>query len=118
LAKASQEGTLQMWSLAWGADYPDGDNFMQLLYGPNTGDANAAGFDQPDYNRMYEESLLLPNGPERQVLYDAMNEIVVGYQPWIFGDIRVGSTIAHPNVKGLVAHPILNTAWRYVDLVE
>ena len=91
---------------------------MQLLYGPNTGDANAAGFDQPDYNRMYEETLLLPNGPERQALYDKMNEIVVGYQPWIFGDIRVGSTIIHPNVKGLMVHPILNTAWRYVDLVE
>lgn len=116
LAKANQEGTLQMWGLAWGADYPDGDNFMQLLYGPNTGDANAAAFDQPDYNRMYEESLLLPNGPERQVLYDKMNEIVVGYQPWIFNDIRVGSTIIHPNVKGLVVHPVLNTSWRYVDL--
>ena len=118
LAKANREGTLQMWALAWGADYPDGDNFMQLLYGPNTGDANSAGFDHPEYNRMYEESLLLPDGPERQALYDAMNEIVVGYQPWIFGDIRVGSTIVHPNVMGLKLHPILNTAWRYVDLTE
>ncbi len=118
LAKENRDGTLQMWGLAWGADYPDGDNFMQLLYGPNTGDANSAGFDHPDYNRMYEESLLLPNGPERQALYDAMNEIVVGFQPWIYGDIRVGSTISHPNVKGLVAHPILNTAWRYIDLAE
>jgi oligopeptide transport system substrate-binding protein len=118
LIKANMEGTLQMWGLAWGADYPDGDNFMQLLYGPNTGDANSAGFDHPDYNRMYEESLLLPNGPERQALYDAMNEIVVGYQPWIFGDIRVSSVIAHPDVKGLVVHPILGNAWRYVDLEE
>ena len=118
LAKANREGTLQMWGLAWGADYPDGDNFMQLLYGPNTGDANAAGFDNPDYNRMYEQSQLLPDGPERQALYDQMNEIVVGFQPWIFGDIRVGSTIIHPNVKGLMTHPILSTAWRYIDLVE
>lgn len=116
LAKANREGTLQMWALAWGADYPDGDNFMQLLYGPNTGDANSAGFDNPDYNRMYEESQLLPDGPERQALYDKMNEIVVGFQPWIFGDIRVGSTIIHPNVKGLMVHPILNSAWRYIDL--
>ncbi len=118
LAKANREGDLQMWSLAWGADYPDGDNFMQLLYGPNSGDANSAEFDHPDYNRMYEESQLLPDGPERQALYDAMTEIVVGYQPWIFGDIRVGSTIIHPNVKGLMTHPILGSAWRYIDLEQ
>lgn len=118
LAKANREGDLQMWSLAWGADYPDGDNFMQLLYGPNAGDANSAEFDNADYNLMYEQSQLLPDGPERQALYDKMTEIVVGFQPWIFGDIRVGSTIIHPNVKGLMVHPILGSAWRYIDLVE
>jgi len=36
-AKACQ---LMMWGAAWGADYPDGENFMQLLYGPNTGQSN------------------------------------------------------------------------------
>ena len=36
-AKACQ---LMMWGAAWSADYPDGENFMQLLYGPNTGQSN------------------------------------------------------------------------------
>ena len=36
-AKACQ---LMMWGAAWTADYPDGENFMQLLYGPNTGQSN------------------------------------------------------------------------------
>ena len=31
-----------MHGSAWIADYPDGDNFMQLLYGPNTGQSNSA----------------------------------------------------------------------------
>ena len=26
-----------IWSGAWIADYPEGDNFAQLLYGPNAG---------------------------------------------------------------------------------
>ncbi len=35
--KAAKACQLMMWGAAWIADYPDGDNFMQLLYGPNTG---------------------------------------------------------------------------------
>jgi ABC-type transport system substrate-binding protein len=38
--KAAKACKLMMWESAWGADYPDGDNFMQLLYGPNTGQSN------------------------------------------------------------------------------
>ena len=32
--KAAKACKLMMWGQAWTADYPDGDNFMQLLYGP------------------------------------------------------------------------------------
>ncbi len=37
LRKKSKLGRLQSWHLSWGADYPDGENFYQLLYGPNCG---------------------------------------------------------------------------------
>ena len=35
--KAAKACKLMMWESSWSADYPDGDNFMQLLYGPNIG---------------------------------------------------------------------------------
>lgn len=115
LNKASHQGQLQMWGLAWGADYPDGDNFMQLLYGPNSGESNSANFQHPDYDKLYAASLKLPDGPERQKLYDAMNKIVVAQQPWVFGDTRIRNYVAQPYVKGFYKHPILNTTWRYLD---
>lgn len=114
--KASQQGKLQMWGLSWSADYPDGENFMMLLYGPNGGDTNNAFFNDPQYNQMFEASLKLPDGPERSRLYDQMNKIVVAQQPWIFGDTRLRNTLAQPYVKGFKVHPILNTTWRYIDL--
>ncbi|SCK06896.1 ABC transporter substrate-binding protein [Vogesella sp. LIG4] len=116
LAKANRQGKLQMWGMAWGADYPDGENFMQLLYGKNAGDSNSADFKNAEYDRLYEASLKLPDGAERNRLYDAMNKIAVVQQPWIFGDVRVRNTLAHPYVKGLKLHPLLNTTWRYLDL--
>ena len=35
---------------AWIADYPDGDNFMQLLYGPNTGQSNNACYESKAFD--------------------------------------------------------------------
>ncbi|MDC7718468.1 ABC transporter substrate-binding protein [Vogesella sp. DC21W] len=116
LNKANRQNKLQMWGLAWGADYPDGENFMQLLYGKNAGDANSANFKNAEYDRLFEASLQLPDGAERNKLYDAMNKIVVAQQPWIFGDTRIRSSLAHRYVKNFKLHPLLNTTWRYIDL--
>ena len=44
-----------MRGAAWIADYPDGDNFMQLLYGPNTGQSNNACYRSPEYDKLYEQ---------------------------------------------------------------
>lgn len=116
LNKANRQGKLQMWGLAWSADYPDGENFMQLLYGKNAGDANSANFKNAEFDRLFEASLKLPDGAERNKLYDAMNKIVVAQQPWIFGDTRIRSSLAHSYVKNFKLHPLLNTTWRYLDL--
>ncbi len=116
LNKANRQNKLQMWGLAWGADYPDGENFMQLLYGKNAGDANSASFRHAEYDRLFEASLKLQDGAERNRLYDAMNKIVVAQQPWIFGDTRIRSSLAHSYVKNFKLHPLLNTTWRYIDI--
>lgn len=117
LNKASHEGKLQMWGMSWTADYPDGDNFMQLLYGKNSGEANSANFKNAEYDRLYEASRKLADGPQRNALFDQMNKIVVAQQPWIFGDVRIRSHVTHSYVKGYKTHPILAAAaWRYVDI--
>ena len=114
--KANRKGQVQMWGLAWGADYPDGENFMQLLYGPNAGDANSAFFKNAEYDKLYEAALKLPDGSERNKLYDQMNKIVVAQQPWIFGDTRVRNWVSQSYIKGFKPHPILSAPYRYVDV--
>ncbi|SHO56054.1 ABC transporter substrate-binding protein [Vibrio quintilis] len=115
LSKMNREGKLQMWGLAWFADYPDGDNFMQMFYGPNTGDSNWAAFNLPVFNKEYEETLKLPDGPERQKLYDKMNKQITQYQPLVMGDTRIRSMVTHDYVHGYKSHPIIGS-WRYMSL--
>ena len=55
LLKLEKQCKLMMRSASWIADYPDGDNFMQLLYGPNIGQSNNACAKIPEYDRLYEQ---------------------------------------------------------------
>ena len=48
--KASRAGKLMMWGVAWGGVNPDGQYYLELLYGPNKGQANHSRFDLPAYN--------------------------------------------------------------------
>ena len=38
----------------WIADYPDGDNFVQLLYGPNIGQSNNGCYESKAFDKFYE----------------------------------------------------------------
>jgi len=118
LYKASTEGKLQFWGSAWTADYPGADNFLQLLYGPNSGQTNHTFFKNEEFDNLFRKSLTLPDGPERNAIYDRMNRIVVGLSPWVFSDIRIGNYLSQPYVRGYKQHPILITTWRYLDVVK
>ena len=58
--KAAKTCQLMMWQAAWTADYPDGENFMQLLYGPNTGQSNNGCYESKAFDAFYEKMLALP----------------------------------------------------------
>ncbi len=47
MLRDEQAGKFMVAVSAWIADYPDAQNFLQLLYGPNTGSTNRARFKLP-----------------------------------------------------------------------
>jgi oligopeptide transport system substrate-binding protein len=101
---------------AWIADYPDAQNFLQLLYGPNTGQSNESEFRLPEYDRLYEKSQAVPDSPERNRLYHEMDRLLLAYAPWRLGVHRIFNHLQWPWVKGYKKHPILYTNFKYLDL--
>ncbi len=77
LRKRIKEGTVDMWESSWILDHPDAENLLQLFYGPHAGDPNDSRYANPEFDKLYEEALLLPPGDERSMLYQTMQEIVV-----------------------------------------
>ena len=116
LLKDRKVGKFQVSGIAWTADYPDAQNFLQLFYGPNTNISNDARFKWPEYDRLYNLSLKLPNSPERDKLYREMNRIVVAYAPWRFGVHRIFNHFINPWVLGYKKHPILFTSFKFLDI--
>jgi ABC-type transport system substrate-binding protein len=118
LLKATKLGTLQMKISAWHADWPDADNFMQLLYGPNAdgGQANDARFRLPEFDRLYEKAREIPDSPERDAIYREMTKLVLVYAPWRLGVHRIFTYVTHPWVVGYKKHPIVLTQFRYLDI--
>jgi oligopeptide transport system substrate-binding protein len=114
--KKSKAGQLQTWELAWGADYPDGENFYQLLYGPNCGSSNDGCFQLPEFDKLYEEAAALPPGPERTVIYQKMARIVAAYAPFKLIVHRKYNYMLQPWILGWRKHPILHEGYRYVDI--
>jgi ABC-type transport system substrate-binding protein len=116
LRKMARAGKIQMRSDGWNADYPDGDNFMQLLYGPNVGQSNDSRFRLPEFDRLYEQTRKLPDSPERTRLYDRMTDLVIAYAPWRLTHHLLEDHVVQPWVVGYKPHPLLSDIWRFLDI--
>jgi oligopeptide transport system substrate-binding protein len=116
LLKAEQLCKVQTRNYQWMADYPDGDNFMQLYYGPNLHQNNAGCYADPEFDRLYAQTRRLPAGPERDALYHKMArrlEVMGGAR---MGYARFRNMLAQPTVLGYKKHPILQQEWQYIDI--
>lgn len=114
--KAATECKLMMWGGAWIADYPEGENFMQLLYGPNAKQGNHGCYSSPTFDALYVKARSLPAGAERNQLYVQMNRQVEADGAWLLGMSRVSNSLIRPWVKGYKRHPILASNWMYLDV--
>ena len=88
LRKQAQIGRVQSFSYGWIADFPDGENFLQLLYKGSIGQVNYAMFDHPEYNALYERVKRMPDSPGAQRPHRAHGEADRGVRAVARGDLQ------------------------------
>ena len=84
-----RKGNAQIFEWGWNADYPDPENFLFLLYGPqrkvgNSGE-NAANYDNAEYNHLFEQMKDMEHSPQRVQIIDRMIAILREDAPWLWG---------------------------------
>jgi ABC-type transport system substrate-binding protein len=116
LRKESKLGKLQNWHLAWSADYPDGENFYQLLYGPNCGSSNDGCFQLKEFDALYDKASAMPPSPGRTAIYQEMARIVAVYAPFKLHSHRKRHQMIQPWVLGWRRNHFLHEGYRYADI--
>jgi ABC-type transport system substrate-binding protein len=74
----------QLFHLAWSADYPDAENYLQLFYSANCSPGpNHSNYVNKDFDRLYERVRVMNDGPERTALYTRMADMIVEDCVWL-----------------------------------
>jgi ABC-type transport system substrate-binding protein len=99
-----RKGKHQVFWSGWNADYPDAENFLFLLYGPNAKSVsdgeNTANYQNPEFDKLFAQLKTLDDGPEKQVVVDKMVRILQEDAPWSMGFFPYASAA----VQGWVAN--------------
>jgi oligopeptide transport system substrate-binding protein len=92
----------QIFEGAWLADYPDEQDFLQLFYGKNApaGGVNSAAYVNPEFDRLYDESTVMQDSPERRKLYLEMEKIVMEDCPWLLMNYSKAFTLHYDWLTG------------------
>jgi oligopeptide transport system substrate-binding protein len=110
-------GKVQLFGIAWNADYPDPQNFFQLFYSKNMSPGpNDTSFNNAEFDKLYKQSLKMPPGDARNAVYQKLRDVVVEECPWIFGAHRLGYRAVHGWVNNMKWNDIQNDFPKYIRI--
>lgn len=112
-----RSGNAQIFEWGWNADYPDPENFLFLLYGPqrkvgNNGE-NAANYDNAEFNRLFERMNNMEPGPQRAQIIDQMLAILREDAPWLWGYHPKDYALYHAWYQNVKPNRLSNNNMKY-----
>ncbi len=112
-----RNGNAQIFMWGWNADYPDPENFFFLLYGPNSkaefGGENAANYQNPEFDRLFEQMRNGENNSERLKQIRLLQEIIRRDSPWLFGYHPKAFSLYHDWYLNLKTNLMANNRLKY-----
>lgn len=103
---------------SWIADYPDAESFLAFFYGKNPAPPNYTRYNNPAFDKLYEQALQETNDSLRYELYRQMDQLIVQDAPLVpvFYDEAVH--FIQPGVKGLREGGLNMLELRWVKMAE
>ena len=114
--KSARAAKFMSWGLGSQANGFDSRLALQRGYGPAAGGQNLSHFDNADFNRIYDQIRVTPNGPERLALIREAVRIWATYVPYKVHVHRIFTDMWHPWVSNYVRQPFSNRFWEYLDI--
>ncbi len=119
-----RQGNGQIFFSGWNADYPDPENMLFLLHGPQGKvkhhGQNTSNYENAEYDRLFERMKAMPDGPARQAIIDRMVAIVQRDAPMLFGFYPKAYSLRHGWVYNRKPGNIVRNTLKYqrVDVAQ
>lgn len=104
----------QMFQLGWIADYPDPENFLDLLFHGESQN-NHTAYNNPEVNRLLEEARTERDRDRRFEIYNQVEQMVMDDAPWVWTWFRgEGYALIKPEVSDYFLLQMSIPKYRYI----
>ncbi len=107
----------QMYQLGWVADYPDPQNFLEILFHTESGQ-NHGGYSNPDLDALLDEARQTQDETERLLLYQEAEQMILDDAAWIPLYFGVENWLVKPYIQGYQIPPLKIPKWQYISITE
>ncbi|MBK8107484.1 MAG: bicyclomycin resistance protein [Betaproteobacteria bacterium] len=114
--KAARAGKLMMWSVSGRASAPDGIEGLLRYDGAAAGGMNLSRFDLPEMNATIAKLQALPEGPEREALFDHAKRLTVAWMPYKLRTHLAATALTQPWLVGYRRPLFWNHWFETVDI--
>lgn len=119
LIEAVTNKKAQMFSFAWGSDYPDAENNLALFYGPNEAPgSNSFNYKNAEYDELYERIRSMPPSPERTELLVKMRNMLLKDVPYLGSMARTRFYLSSSRLKNFKPTEDFYNWYKYLDVEE
>ncbi|MCK7555100.1 ABC transporter substrate-binding protein [Chitinophaga sedimenti] len=87
---------------SWIADYPDAESYLAMFYSKNPAPPNYTRYNNPVFDKLYEQAIRENNDSLRYQLYQQMDRLLIADAPIVPLFYDQVMHLLQPNVKGLV----------------
>jgi oligopeptide transport system substrate-binding protein len=105
----------QIFSGGWCADYPDPENFADVLFHSGS-NQNQGGYSNPELDKLLEQARVEQDVTRRIAMYQQAEQMIVNDAPVLFTTHSLSYQVVKPYVKGFVFTPITVPLERYMWL--
>ena len=114
--KDLHKGRFQMFDIGWIADYPDPENFLDILFHSESTN-NHTHYSNPEVDDLLMQARVETDTTKRYALYSQAEQMILDDAPWVplwfDGESKL---LVKPNVHDYLLPPLIIPRYRYIYL--
>ncbi len=116
--KDLHKGRFQMFDVGWIADYPDPENFLDVLFHSESTN-NHTNYSNPEVDELLMKARVETDTTARYALYNQAEQMILDDAPWVplwfDGESKL---LVKPNVHDYLLPPLIIPRYRFIYLTE